>query len=104
MFGFFHGKFWKFLELYLNVQVSKTLGILIVQTFTTHVSNHLIKFPRCTECKKEGQEPTKRPKTWFVQNNKIIIITSWLLPSLAKFSPEDRKQDINKCWPLRKQN
>ena len=63
MFGFFHGKFQKFLKMHLSVQVSKTLGRLIVQTFTTHVSNHLINFPMCTECKKEGQKPIKRPKT-----------------------------------------
>ena len=54
MFGFFHGKFRKFLKMHLGVQVSKTLGVLIVQTFTTHISNHLINFPICTECKKEG--------------------------------------------------
>ena len=62
MFDFFHGKFQKFLKMHLGVQVSKTLGRLIVQTFTTHVSNHLINFPMCTECKK-GQKPIKRPKT-----------------------------------------
>ena len=49
--------------MHLSVQVSKTLGRHIVQTFTTHVSNHLINFPMCTECKKEGQKPIKRPKT-----------------------------------------
>ena len=48
---------------HLGVQVSKTLGRLIVRTFTTHVSNHLINFPMCTECKNEGQNPIKRPKT-----------------------------------------
>ena len=48
--------------MYFGVQVSKTLGRLIVQTFTTDVSNHLINFPMCTECKK-GQKPIKRPKT-----------------------------------------
>ena len=37
MFDFFHGKFQKFLKMRLGVQVSKTLGRLIVQTFTTHV-------------------------------------------------------------------
>ena len=63
MFGFFHGKFQKFPEMHLGVQVSKTLGRLIVQTFTTHVSNHLINFPMCTECKKEGQKPIKGSKT-----------------------------------------
>ena len=32
--------------------------------------------------------------------NKIININNnSLLPSLAKFSPRDRKQGINKCWP-----
>ena len=95
MFGFFHGKFQKFPKMHLGVQVSKTLGRLIVQTFTTHVSNHLINFPMCTECKKEGQKPIKRPKTkdqnsftLFVQNNKIININNNSLPpSLAKFSP-----------------
>ena len=56
MFGFFHEKFQKFLRIHLGVQVSKTLGGLIVQTFTTDVSNHLINFP---ECKKEGQKPIK---------------------------------------------
>ena len=36
----------------------------------------------------------------FVQNNKIININNNNLPpSLAKFSPGDRKQGINKCWP-----
>ena len=63
MFGFFHGKFQKFPKMHLGVQVSKTLGRLIVQTFTTDVSNHLINFPMCTECKKEGQKPIKGPKT-----------------------------------------
>ena len=62
MFGFFHGKFYMLPRMHLSVQVSKTLGRLIVQTFTTHVSNHLINFPMCTECKK-GQKPIKRPKT-----------------------------------------
>ena len=37
MFGFFHGKFQKFPKMHLGVQVSKTLGRLNVQTFTTHV-------------------------------------------------------------------
>ena len=49
--------------MHLGVQVSKTLGRLIVQTFTTDVSNHLINFPMCTECKKEGQKSIKGPKT-----------------------------------------
>ena len=60
----------------------------------------------CTECKKEGQKPIKRPQTkdqkfyTVFQNNKIININNNNLPpSLAKFSPEDRKQGINKCWP-----
>ena len=63
MFGFFHGKFQKFLKMHLGVQVSQTLGTLVVPTFTTHVSNHLINFPMCTACKKEGQKTIKRPKT-----------------------------------------
>ena len=61
MFGFFHGKFQK--KMHFGVQVSRTLGRLIVQTFIIDVSNHLINFPMCTECKKEGQKPIKRPKT-----------------------------------------
>ena len=68
---------------------------------------HLINFPMCTECKKEVRKPIKRPKTkdlnsftLFVQNNKIIDINNNNLPpSLTKFSPRDRKQGINKCWP-----
>ena len=60
MFGFFHEKF---LKMHLSVQVSKTLGRLIVQTFTTDVSNHLINFLMCTECKIEGHKPIKKPKT-----------------------------------------
>ena len=32
MFGFFHGKFQKFLKTHLGVQVSKTIGRFIVQT------------------------------------------------------------------------
>ena len=48
--------------MHLGVQVSKTFGRLIIQTFTTHVSNHLINFPMCSECKKGGQKPIKRPK------------------------------------------
>ena len=107
MFGFLHGKFQKFPKMHLGVQVCKTLGRLIVQTFTTDVSNHLINFPMCTEYKKERQKPIKRPKTknqnsftLFVQNNKIVNINNnYLPPSLAKFSPVDRKQGINKCWP-----
>ena len=50
-------------KMYLGVQVSESFGRLIVQTFTTDVSNHLIKFPMCTECKKERQKPIKRLKT-----------------------------------------
>ena len=63
--GFFHGKFQKSPKMDLGVQVSESLGRLIVQTFTTDVSNHLqlIDFPMCTECKKEGQKPIKRLKT-----------------------------------------
>ena len=80
---------------------------LIVQTITTYVSNRLINFPMCTECKKEGQKPIERPKTkdqnsftLFVQNNEIININNNNLPpSLAKFSSGDRNQGINKCWP-----
>ena len=44
MFGFFHGNFQKFPKMHIHVQVSKTLGRLIVQKFTTDVSNHLINF------------------------------------------------------------
>ena len=111
MFGFFHGKFQKFPKMHLGVQVNKTLGRLIVQTFTIHMSQiHLINFPMCNGCKKEGQKPIKRPKTkdlnsftLFVQTNKIININNNnLLLSLAGFSPGDRKQDINICWPYRK--
>ena len=46
-----------------GVQVSESLGRLIVQTFTTDGSNHLIDFPMCTESKKERQKPIKRLKT-----------------------------------------
>ena len=60
MFGFFHEKFQKFLKMHLGVKVSITLGRLIIQTFTTDVSNHLT--PICTECNK-GHKPIKRPKT-----------------------------------------
>ena len=63
MFGFFNGKFRKFPKMHLSVQVAKTLGRRIVQTFTTHVLNHLINFPMFTECKIEGQKPIKKPKT-----------------------------------------
>ena len=62
MFGFFYEKFQKFPKKHLGVQVSKTLGRLIVQTFTTDVSNHLINFPMYIECKKERQKPIKRLK------------------------------------------
>ena len=55
MFGFFHEKFQKFPKMHLGVKVSKTLGRLIGQTFTTHVLNHLINFPMCTECKKKDR-------------------------------------------------
>ena len=54
---------WKILEvlkMYLGVQVSKTLGRLIVQTFTTHVSNHLINFPICTRVQKRRTETYNR--------------------------------------------
>ena len=50
MLGFFHRKFQKFPKMHLGVQVSKTLGRLIVQTLITHISNHLINVPMCTEC------------------------------------------------------
>ena len=40
--------------MYLSVQVSESLGRLIVQTFTTDGSNNLISFPMCNEYKKEG--------------------------------------------------
>ena len=40
-------------KMYLGVQVSESLGRLIVQKFTTDGSNHLINFPMYTECKKE---------------------------------------------------
>ena len=56
---------WKIPEVSKNTSrcpSKQTLGRLIVQTFTTYVSNHLINFPMCTECKK-GQKPIKRPKT-----------------------------------------
>ena len=102
MFGFFHGKFHKFPKMHLGVQVSKTLGRLIVQThaLTTDVSNHLVNFPMCTECKKEGQKPIKRPKTKAGLHYLFKIINyNNLLPLFTKFSPGDRKQDINKCWP-----
>ena len=49
--------------MYFGVQVSESLDRLIVQTFTTDGSNHLINFPMCTECKKEQQKPIKRTKT-----------------------------------------
>ena len=49
--------------MYLDVQVSESLGRLIVQTFTTDGSNNLINFPMCTGCKKEGQEPIRRLNT-----------------------------------------
>ena len=63
MFGFFYGKSHKFPKNASQCPSKKTLCRLIVQTFTTHVSNHLINFPMCIECKKEGQKPIKRPKT-----------------------------------------
>ena len=55
IFGFFHGKFQKSPKMYLGVQVSESLGRLIVQMFTIDVSNHLIDFPMCTECKKKDR-------------------------------------------------
>ena len=54
---------WKIPEVSENAFWSLSKGRLIAQTFTTDVSNHLINFPMCTECKKEGQKPIKRPKT-----------------------------------------
>ena len=55
MFGFFHEKFQTFPKMHLGVQVSKTLGRIIVQTFTTDVLKQLINFPMCTECKKRDK-------------------------------------------------
>ena len=51
--------------MHLGVQVSKTLGRLIVQTFNTVVSNHLINFPMCMilSAKKDRSLAIKRPKT-----------------------------------------
>ena len=87
MLGFFHGKFQKFPKMHLSVQVSKTLGRLIVQTFTTDVSNHLINFPMCAECKKEGQKPIKRPKLRIttVLHCLFIIIIITSCPHLLNF-------------------
>ena len=48
--------------MYLDVQVSKSLGRLIVQTFTADGSNHLLSFPVCTECKKRRTEAYKETK------------------------------------------
>ena len=55
MFGSFYGKFQNFPKMHLGVQLSKTLGRLIVQTFTIHVSNRLINFPMCTEWKRRTE-------------------------------------------------
>ena len=74
--GFFHGKFQKSPKMYLGVQVSESLGRLIVQTFTTDGSNHLINFPMCTECKKERQKPIKRSKTKDY-NSFILFVQNW---------------------------
>ena len=71
----------------------KTLGKLVVQTFTTHVSNHLITFPMYTECKKEGQKPIKRPKLrigtvlycLFKIINLLILIVITSCPHLLNF-------------------
>ena len=60
--GFFHGKFQKFPNMCLSGQVSESIGRLIVQMFATDISNHLINFLMCTDCKKE-QKPRKRSKT-----------------------------------------
>jgi len=95
--------------MYLSAQVSKSLGRFIVPwtvnihvvlslriccyCTTTNVSNDLINFPICTECKEEGQKPIKRPKLRI----RTLINNNNLPPSLAKFSPGYRKQDINKC-------
>ena len=89
MFGFFHGKFQKFSNMCLSGQVSESLGRVIVQMFATDVSNHLINFLMCTDCKK-GQKPRKRSKT---KDQSTFTL------SLAEVSPGDRKQDVNKCWP-----
>ena len=43
--------------MYLSIQVSKSLGRVFGQMSTKDVSNHLINFPMCTECKEEGQKP-----------------------------------------------
>ena len=42
------------------ITVCSQFGIYV--KFSTDVSNDLINFPMCTECKK-GQKPIKRPKT-----------------------------------------
>ena len=42
-------------EMHLSVQVSKTLGRLIVQTFTKDVSNHLINFQCALSAKKKDR-------------------------------------------------
>ena len=54
--GFCHEKFQKSPKMYLSVQVTESLGGLIVQTFSYYrwIKNHLINFPMCTECKEEG--------------------------------------------------
>ena len=57
---------WKIPEVFENgsrCPSKQNQGRLIVQTFTTDVSNYLINFPMCTEYKKKGQKPIKRPKT-----------------------------------------
>ena len=71
--------------------------------------DHLINFPICTECKKEGQKPIKRPKTkdystvtLFVQDNELFNINNNnLLPSLAnyKFSAGDRNKVLINVGP-----
>ena len=59
------------------ISVSKTLGRLNVQTFTTDVSNHLINFPLSPK--------TVEQFTLFVQNNKIIYINNNnLAPALTR--------------------
>ena len=47
MFDFFHEKFQKFPKMHLGFQVSKTLGRLIIQTFTTDLLL-LLDYGQCT--------------------------------------------------------
>ena len=62
MLGFFHGKFQKFQKMHLGVQVRRSLGRLIVQTFTTDVLNHLINFATCIEYMQKRTEAYKETK------------------------------------------